>query len=266
LLVGTALAVIIPEGMHTMYNAGTVHEHEHEHEEVVGGCEAPLHAYMGPMLVAGFMFQLFIDKFALAGPHAHAHSTVEDGIALGASGSASASASASASGRGDKAWSATIGLVVHAAADGIALGAAVAAAKASLELLVFVAIMLHKAPAAFGLVSYLLGEGLDRRVIRKHLLAFSVAAPALAIATYVTIRMYAASFAAPGDEGSASQGATSPITGLALLFSGGTFLYVATVHVLPDVISPQSGGDRALLVAVCVGTALPVLLSAGHSH
>ena len=68
----------------------------------------------------------------------------------------------------------------------------------------------------------------------------------------------------------------------ALLFSGGTFLYVATVHVLPEVISNnartaneaadtgslKSGHDlsRQQLVAVCVGTLLPLILSAGHSH
>lgn len=44
----------------------------------------------------------------------------------------------------EKAWPATIGLVIHSAADGIALGAASASSKASLELLVFIAIMLHK--------------------------------------------------------------------------------------------------------------------------
>lgn len=106
-----------------------------------------------------------------------------------------------------------------------------------------------------------------RRVIRKHLLAFSVAAPALAIFTYIAIRTYAGSFVVPG-EAAPEPTNTNPITGLALLFSGGTFLYVATVHVLPDVISSgtSSHGDTYQLVAVCIGTVLPVVLSAGHSH
>lgn len=39
---------------------------------------------------------------------------------------------------------ATIGLVVHAAADGIALGAASTTTHSDIQLIVFVAIMLHK--------------------------------------------------------------------------------------------------------------------------
>ena len=39
-------------------------------------------------------------------------------------------------------------------------------------------------PAAFGLVSFLLHEGLDRTRIRKHLAIFSTSAPLLAIITY----------------------------------------------------------------------------------
>ena len=41
-------------------------------------------------------------------------------------------------------WTATLGLVVHAAADGIALGAASATSRFNVELIVFLAIMLHK--------------------------------------------------------------------------------------------------------------------------
>eukprot|EP00116_Pleurobrachia_bachei_P018670 sb/3478932/ len=51
------------------------------------------------------------------------------------------------------------GLVVHAAADGVALGAATLTDKADVEFIIFLAIMLHKAPAAFGLTSFLLHEG-----------------------------------------------------------------------------------------------------------
>lgn len=41
-------------------------------------------------------------------------------------------------------WTATLGLVVHAAADGIALGAASATNRFNIEFIVFMAIMLHK--------------------------------------------------------------------------------------------------------------------------
>jgi len=57
-----------------------------------------------------------------------------------------------------------LGLVVHAAADGIALGAAAMGDNHQLEMVVFMAIMLHKAPGSFGLATYLLHEGLTRNV------------------------------------------------------------------------------------------------------
>ncbi len=82
-------------------------------------------------------------------------------------------------------WTTTLGLVVHAAADGIALGAAAATNQLDVEVIVFLAIMLHKAPAAFGLVTFLLHEGLDRNRARKHLLIFSLSAPLLAVTTYI---------------------------------------------------------------------------------
>lgn len=57
---------------------------------------------------------------------------------------------------------ATVGLVVHAAADGIALGAAATTNHRDVEIIVFLAIMLHKAPASFGLVTFLMHEGIQR--------------------------------------------------------------------------------------------------------
>ena len=44
-----------------------------------------------------------------------------------------------------------------------------------------------QAPASFGLVTYLLHEGLDRARVRKHLLVFCLAAPSAAIATFLLL-------------------------------------------------------------------------------
>jgi hypothetical protein len=44
--------------------------------------------------------------------------------------------------------------------------------------------MLHKAPASFGLVTFLLHEGLDRQKIKKHLLIFALSAPLATLLTY----------------------------------------------------------------------------------
>lgn len=92
-----------------------------------------------------------------------------------------------------------------------------------MELIVFLAIMLHKAPAAFGLVTFLMHEGVSRKQIRRNLLLFALAAPVLAIVTFFLL----------GNEQRAQLDSGNG-TGLAMLFSAGTFLYVSTVHVLPE--------------------------------
>ncbi|WP_411023537.1 ZIP family metal transporter, partial [Salmonella sp. s51228] len=76
---------------------------------------------------------------------------------------------------------ATLGLLVHSAVDGVALGAAAASAHSHVEFVIFLAIMLHKAPAAFGLTSILQKIGYDRRKIKRHLFAFSITAPIVSI-------------------------------------------------------------------------------------
>ena len=54
---------------------------------------------------------------------------------------------------------------------------------------------LRQAPAAFGLVSFLLHEGMDRIRIRKHLAVFAVAAPLFAIITYFCLSQVSSSTA-----------------------------------------------------------------------
>lgn len=176
----------------------------------------------------------------------------------------------------------TVGLVVHAAADGIALGAS--ANHPNLSFIVFLAIMLHKAPAAFGLTTVLLREGYTRHHVRRHLATFSLAAPSGALATYVLL---------------AQTGMIDPRnmqwwTGMLLLFSGGTFLYVA-MHVLEEVQGharesqaghhghkhgekgANGGGEGvgegekgkmryADLACMTIGMFLPLLLNVEHGH
>ncbi|XP_054469796.1 zinc transporter ZIP9 [Anoplopoma fimbria] len=270
LLCGTALAVIIPEGVHALYEeilegaqhshgqAGAVEvsepkgeadaalalsgsvKHEHSHEQ--------LHACIGVSLVLGFVFMLLVDQIGSS----HVHST--EGLDPEAARVASSKITT------------TLGLVVHAAADGVALGAAASTSQTSVQLIVFVAIMLHKAPAAFGLVSFLMHAGLERNRIRKHLLVFALAAPVLAMLTFLGLSQ-------------SSKEALSDFnaTGVAMLFSAGTFLYVATVHVLPEVgggshshaTTGGNGGKGLTKVevgALVLGCLIPLVLSVGHHH
>uniref|UniRef100_A0A8C6L1Y1 Zinc transporter ZIP9 n=1 Tax=Nothobranchius furzeri TaxID=105023 RepID=A0A8C6L1Y1_NOTFU len=164
----------------------------------------------------------------------------------------------------------TLGLVVHAAADGVALGAAASTSQTSVQLIVFVAIMLHKAPAAFGLVSFLMHAGLERNRIRKHLLIFALAAPVLSMITFLGLSQVRATF-------SAKALSNVNATGVAMLFSAGTFLYVATVHVLPEVggmghSHASSGGNGGMglskveVGSLVLGCLIPLVLSIGHHH
>lgn len=269
LLVGTALAVIIPEGVHALYDGGEhQHEHEHHHENTVlpttsqttnaGGFlpnlgtmpEVEPHAFIGFSLCLGFIFMLLIDH-CFGG---HSHTPDVENNTRQRSGN----------------FTTTIGLVVHAAADGIAMGAAVVSSKPDVELIIFVAIMLHKAPAAFGLTTFLLHEGMQRNRIRRHLFIFSMAAPIMALLTYGGLSQ-------SGKELFSSVNGT----GIAMLFSAGTFLYVATVHVLPETRnlnhSPSTGAEnsegnghehskRTDLILLITGIVCPLILTATHHH
>lgn len=278
LLVGVAFAVIIPEGVLTLIKAYTLREHkslqlrnddikadatskiqeDHHHED---HSFEGLDRLMGISLVLGFIFMMFVDQLAssMSSPASN-RSTV--------SATADAESLVPNSGHGSRRrgkatvnWTTTLGLVVHAAADGIALGAAAATNQLDVEIIVFLAIMLHKAPAAFGLVTFLLHEGLDRNRTRKHLLIFSVSAPSLALLTFISLAWTGS------NEGKFD---TFQATGLAMLFSAGTFLYVATMHVLPEVTNMSSGHSHSFskseLFMLVLGGLLPLLMTLGHHH
>ncbi|KRX58355.1 Zinc transporter ZIP9 [Trichinella sp. T9] len=159
-------------------------------------------------------------------------------------------------------WMATIGLIVHSATDGIALGAA-AFADSSVTFIIFLAVLLHKAPAAFGLSTYLLNEGFEKSKIRKLLIIFSSSAPLATLLTFAGI-----SQAQIGHSANSS----SNVIGILLLISAGSFLFVATVHILPEVISSiRSAGETGSacsleLLSLLAGSVIPVLLTVRHGH
>jgi len=285
LLIGTALAVIIPEGVNALYADSHPHHHHssHSHEsdllvtgtmhrkvqgegatigvfstdsdKLHGASGIESHSLIGLMLVLGFVFMMLVDQISSGSGHAHSGGASE--------------------GQSGVNITATLGLVVHAAADGVALGAAAKSSHKEVEMIVFLAIMLHKAPAAFGLVTFLLSEGLDRVRIRRHLLVFAAAAPVTAIITFFGL-----------SQQNKENLSSSNTTGSAMLFSAGTFLYVSTVHVLPEIARsrPQSAScpgslesgksssagvghfNKQELLVFVVGALLPLFLSLGHHH
>ncbi|XP_077350574.1 zinc transporter ZIP9 [Festucalex cinctus] len=241
-LCGTALAITIPEGVGLMQESWT---HQNASLSVVNETSrAPSpQMWIGVTLTFGFIFMFVVDQLASYFSMCGKTNPNSDAI------------------------TATLGLVIHAAADGFALGAVVATGQVTVQVIVFLAVILHKAPAAFGLVAFLMHAGLEKKFIQGHLLAFSAAAPIVAIATYFILHATCSSF----------QKQLSA-TGIGMLFSGGTFLFVATVHVLPDIISsngrvradhpsgqrqPQSHLGWKESVTLVLGVGLPVLLALG---
>ncbi|XP_029305681.1 zinc transporter ZIP9 [Cottoperca gobio] len=220
LLCGTALAITIPEGVGLLEESWRVSSssdepsglNASEKKQNATSTERglPPRFFIGVALTFGFTFMFVVDQigsyFSMRGRATRLPNSV--GI------------------------TATLGLVIHAAADGFAVGAAVATGQVTVQVIVFFAVILHKAPAAFGLVSFLMHAGLEKKYIQGHLLAFSAAAPVLAITTYFILHA----------SGSSSQKQLSA-TGLGMLFSAGTFLYVATVHVLPEISSSSRTGQ-----------------------
>ncbi|XP_008281695.1 zinc transporter ZIP9 isoform X2 [Stegastes partitus] len=217
LLCGTALAITIPEGVGLLEESWRASSSSYSDElsslnasEKSTSAERglPPRFFIGVALTLGFTFMFVVDQI---GSYFFMHdqrSRLPNSVHI----------------------TATLGLVIHAAADGFALGAAVATDQVTVQVIVFFAVILHKAPAAFGLVSFLMHAGLEKKYIQGHLLAFSAAAPIFAITTYFILHA----------SGSSSQNQLST-TGVGMLFSAGTFLYVATVHVLPEVSSSRTG-------------------------
>lgn len=182
---------------------------------------------IGLAILVGFVLMLLLEVFGL--PHAVHHDEDKDLLGI----------------------SATLGLVVHAAADGLAVGASVSSSTET-GLIVFLAIMLHKGPAAFGLSSFLKHIKLEESKSRFYLALFALSSPIFAILTFFILKDTSL--------------ATDDNIGLALLFSAGTFIYIATVDVLPEVHNHNHDNDPPVwfVIAGMIVVFLTTLIGHGH--
>ncbi|KAF2676686.1 ZIP metal ion transporter-like protein [Lentithecium fluviatile CBS 122367] len=269
---------------------GPEEEEEEEKAKPHEDIEGP-HAYIGVALILGFILMFLIDHLpetlaptrpkyqpmhiSLSNLHRGLHNS--SSLSLHAMNEDPASAPLTPlphAQQQPRSSATTIGLVIHSCADGIALGASSTAPSTSLSFVIFFAIMLHKAPAAFGLTSVLLKQGLSKRTARTHLAFFSLAAPAGALLTWAIVHMLGRGRLG-GDDGLAWT------TGWMLLFSGGTFLYVAMhsmteattnppeepfVNGYIDHHSASNGLTKSDISLVMVGMLLPLLTQFGHAH
>ncbi|KAL2820348.1 Zinc/iron permease [Aspergillus granulosus] len=250
---------------------------DHEHSE-----ESSPHAWIGIALISGFILMYLIDKIpefaAPAKQQKPPYHISLDNLGSGLRRNSSPARDgglldAANSPRSSHSFATTTGLVIHAAADGIALGASTS--DTGLSFIIFLAIMVHKAPASFGLTSILLRQGLSSRAARAHLLVFSLAAPVGALLTFLFVHLLGS--------GSTDEMSAHWRTGILLLFSAGTFLYVAmhtmqensassSSHDLPtngyDSREMSVKSDKSVrdLVASVIGMILPLFLQIGHAH
>jgi zinc transporter 9 len=185
--------------------------------------ETSSHAWIGVALISGFILMYLIDKlpdFATPSkqqrpPYHISLDNLGSGLRRNPSPSREGLLDAGSTSSRSHSFATTTGLVIHAAADGIALGASTS--DTGLSFIIFLAIMVHKAPASFGLTSVLLKQGVSSRTARAHLVVFSLAAPFGAMATFLFVRIM-------GSGSSTDESATLWRTGMLLLFSAGTFL------------------------------------------
>jgi len=272
LLLGAALGVIIPEGIESI----SAH-----HQGSLPTTKIAL------SLLTGFTFMFLIEQFT---SHSHPlpsialnssrpldvhfdvdlgelerQESVELATPIHTSGASSPDPDAeNQTKRPERAYPLTLGLVMHGLADGLALGvSALGNTETDLSLVVFLALIIHKAPTALALTTSLLSTALPRSECKKHIAIFSASTPFGALVSYGLL-----SFLQAGGEGD--------WTGTALLVSGGTFLYVATVlqpvshtsdsHSMPSEEKEMNKITRALLMVM--GMFIPFLIGTllGHGH
>lgn len=255
LLLASALLIVIPEGFHT---AAVIDDHGHEttadeHDEDdhadEGEHDEETDAFLydpgvlGLTILAGFAGMLLLEGFGVG--HA-VHEEHHDHVEGHGHGHVHHPTSVSVL---------AVGLSAHAVADGLAIGAAAAAGDTAFSVLVALAVVLHRVPAALSLGMFALHETNNTSAAIRGLLAFSVATPITMLVSYLLL-----------------DGAGQGVVSLALLFSAGTFLYVATVDTLPAIHNPENGRREVRNVLVGVVLLTVLLLSANaaglleHAH
>ena len=235
ILLASALLVVIPEGFELATGEHEEHaeEDEEEDEEEVGHEEEGLgNLLIGGAVLAGFLMMLILEGSGIG--HAvheehhdhheeHGHEHVH---------------------HRNSPWIMVLGLSLHSAADGLAIGSAAAGSSEAVTALVALAVIIHKVPAAFSLGVFSMHEREGRNDSIRDVVLFSLATPVMILVSFYAL-----------------EGLDEHLIALAMLFTAGTFLYVATVDTLPDIHSPETG--REALKNVLIGVVVMVLVLYG---
>jgi zinc transporter 9 len=233
LLLASAILIVIPEGFHV--SAGAVDDdghvehvdeeahHEEEDHDDHDDDEAALFAdepvILGAAVLAGFGLMLLLEGLGVGHDVHEEHHDHEEGHGHGHVH------------HPNRLSVLSIGLTIHALADGLAIGAAAVAGETAFTVLVALAVVLHRVPAAFSLGVFALHETAHPRRALSWVLAFAIATPLAMLGSFLLL-----------------DDASERLVSLALLFSAGTFVYVATVDTLPSLHNPETGRRSAALV------------------
>jgi len=232
LLLASALLVVIPEGFDVAAEAADV-----------GQAFTNRPVFLGGAVLVGFIVMLILEGLGVAHAVHEEHHDHAEGHGHGhVHHPASTSVLA-------------VGLSIHAAADGLAIGSAAAAGDATFSVLVALAVVLHRVPAAFSLGVFTLHETERQGQVTASVAGFALATPIAMWLSYLLL-----------------DGASEQLIALTLLFSAGTFMYVATVDTLPEIHNPDMGRRSVMnvLLGAAVFAMVFVLVDAAgwleHSH
>jgi zinc and cadmium transporter len=159
-------------------------------------------------------------------------------------------------------WMAVVGLTIHTFMNGVGLAGAVQfdyekgsqAAWVLPGLALFLAIALHKPADALAISTVLSRKGVSRRTLALVQMGFALMVPVGAAAFMIT-------------KGAIAKDLQNQLTGAALAFSAGTFLFIALSDLLPEVQFHRH--DRVpLSLALILGTILMggIALLEDHDH
>lgn len=149
-----------------------------------------------------------------------------------------------------------LGLGIHTAIDGVALGAVMQSTEREVALLglgVFAAITLHKPLDAMSIEAVMAAAGKSSSSRRLANLLFALVCPAAALAFYAGVDLMALG---------------SPVLPAALAFSAGAFMCIALGDLLPEVqFHAHDRGKLTLLFLVGIALAAAIgLLEPAHAH
>ena len=149
ILIGTAMMIILPEGIETI---------SHETTDVA--------LYVGFPILLGFLTMYILDCMFSTNVKAQESSVVESVVGSPI----------------------TLGLIFHGIIDGISLGSSLASGEV-MTLIIFAAIIIHKIPTSFSLSTILLQEGTPDSKLYWHILLFALLSPSACWFTFVLIKL-----------------------------------------------------------------------------